>query len=293
MRIKGPLVCLGGKHQLSGWIISHFPEHRTFVDVFGGTGVITLQKDPAPVEVYNDLDMDLVNFFRVLQDQGQFDEFRRRASLTSYSYIEYKCACDAINAGDWESDADRAALYFVANRMAFAGNAKKPMSSGWSKNVAESRRGVAERVSAWLSSVDGLVDFAARFMLVQVECRDFEYVLSCYDTTDTLFYCDPPYYEVGDRMYTCEFSDADHVRLLHALLKLDGMCVLSGYDSDLYYDTLEVGAGWYCASKSARIGTQSASGKCDSRVEFLWINPQAVERLPTNVRSELLEAEDE
>lgn len=298
MRVKGPLTCIGGKHRLSGWIISHFPEHYTFVDVFGGSGVITLQKDPAPVEVYNDLDGGLANFFKVLQDSDKFDEFSRRVSLTPYSYSEYERACELHECEGYKSDVEWAACYFIINRMVFGSKlqnhpgvprSKSSLTAGWAKNVTETSRGVAKRVSAWLSSVDGLTHFAVRLLLVQVECRDFEYVLGTYDTYDSLFYCDPPYY--GIDWYERSFSKDDHKRLLRILLKLDGMCVLSGYDCDLYYDTLEVGAGWYYMSKAATVGARNRDGEFGDRVESLWINPQAEERLPTSVRNGLERAE--
>lgn len=284
--IKCPLSYYGSKNRLSGWIIGHFPEHHTFVDVFGGSGTITLRKDVAPVEVYNDLDEGLVNFYRVLQDCNKFEQFHRRVSLTLYSYSEYEWAYDVLSGEVRESDVEWAVAYFVFNRFVFGG---RMTTSGWAKNITETSAsfGIAKRVKDWVGAVGGLERFVARFMMVQVECRDFEYVLKSYDTVDTLFYCDPPYYNVGDDAYTIKFCAEDHERLLERLIELDGMCVLSGYDNDLYCDVLERQAGWWYVSKSTTIGAHDKQGKLDSRVESLWINPQAEKRLPASVRNKL------
>ena len=119
-------------------------------------------------------------------------------------------------------------------------------------------------------------EFAARLLEVQIECADFEYVLDAYDCKDTLFYLDPPYVGENILFNDIEFGHDDHIRLLNKLVGLEGMCLLSGYDSDLYYDVLELQHGWYYTEK-IRIFDSKLVGR-GSRVESLWLNAQAVRR---------------
>lgn len=76
------------KNQLAPWIVSQFPAHEVFVDVFGGSAAITLAKPPSTVEIYNDADESLVNFFRVVRDPATFERLQLRLSLTPYSRAE-------------------------------------------------------------------------------------------------------------------------------------------------------------------------------------------------------------
>lgn len=79
----------GGKVRLSSWVISHFPRHKIYVEPFGGAAGVLLNKTPSPLEVYNDLNSDLVNFFRVLRDKEKAAELIRRLRLTPYAREEY------------------------------------------------------------------------------------------------------------------------------------------------------------------------------------------------------------
>src|SRR5690348_4443644 len=101
MAIRPPLKWYGGKNYLADWIVSHFPDHRIYLEPFGGGASVLLNKSPVDVETYNDLDLRLTRFFRVLRDQG--DEFVRRAKLTPYSQPEFQSAATyPIGASDLE-----------------------------------------------------------------------------------------------------------------------------------------------------------------------------------------------
>ena len=98
MAPRPPVKWHGGKRYLAAKIIAHFPDHRVYVEPFGGGASVLLNKRPVEVEVYNDLDGRIVRLFRVLRDRGQ--EFAEEARLTLYSRIEFETAGGASLNGD-------------------------------------------------------------------------------------------------------------------------------------------------------------------------------------------------
>lgn len=274
-KITAPLLYFGGKSMLSGWILKHIPNHMilTYVDVFGGGGSILLYKDPSPVEVYNDIDGRLVNFFRVLRTKG--DDLIKLANLTPYSVEEYYNCVELLNDGHGKSDVEMAWAYFVANRMAFSGK----LGAGWGHCVRTSSRGMSANVAKWLAAIDSLPDVVERLRTIQVENEDFRYILEHYDTDKTLFYLDPPYYGING--YDHNLSVEDHEDLVDYLLyDLEGMAVLSGYDNPLYDELLD--GDWMRVDKeytalASRSEYGSKKGKKDKRVESLWLSPQVAD----------------
>jgi len=279
--VRSPVRWFGGKGLMVGKILPLFPEHHTYVEVFGGGASLLFAKEPAPVEVYNDLDGGLVNFFRVLRDPGKFPRLLHLASLTPYSREEY-----AHFRATWQTcddDVDRAHRWFVVSRMNFSGDWS---SASWSKTVIQVKRGMAESVSKYLSTIEALPEFHARLMPVQIEHRDFRQIIPAYDTPNTLFYCDPPY--IHDTrtdhtgMYRHELSLFDHWELVQVLLRIKGKAILSGY-AHKEYKALEE-AGWTrkdfnvgCAAAARTkatgiLGAGAARSKA-ARVESVWISP--------------------
>src|SRR5437773_12320040 len=108
LMLRPPVKWHGGKRYLANRIISYFPEHRIYLEPFGGAASVLLTKPTVEVETYNDLDLRLTRFFRVLRDNG--DEFIRRASLTPYSQAEFSAA-GGYPAG--AGDVDKAICDFV------------------------------------------------------------------------------------------------------------------------------------------------------------------------------------
>jgi DNA adenine methylase len=243
-RIRPPFPYYGGKTHHAARIAAALPEHRTYVEVFGGSAAVLLAKPPSPVEVYNDVDDGVVGFFRVLffrvlRDPEAFARLRRRLRLTPYARAE------RVAGERWRDEPDpveRAALWFVLARGSFSGRVG---SAGWSASVGHSGRGMSAAVSAHLGAVDRLPEVAARLLRVQVERADWRDVLARYDRPRTAFYLDPPYPHAtrgGDR-YDNELTAADHADLVRALLRLRGRAVLSTYFVEELHRPL-VDAGW-------------------------------------------------
>ena len=255
------------------------PRHHTYVEPFGGGASLLFAKTPAPVEVYNDIDKGLVNFFRCLRDRDGFREIRRLARLTPYSRAEWNAARET-----WRDETDpirRAFLWFVVARMSFSGS----FGASWASAVTASGRGMAGTVSKWLTTLGELGRVHRRLMRVQIECADWRVILDRYDTPETLMYCDPPYVH-GTRSaggYAHEMTDADHAELVQRLIGLKGTAVLSGYANEAYARLEAAGWGridWRTACHAAArtratgiLGT-GASRRMQSRIESVWLSPK-------------------
>lgn len=219
-------------------LLKLIPKHHTYVEVFGGGARLLFAKPPSPVEVYNDIDSGLINFFRILRDPGKFQRFYRLVSLTPYSREEYNFCRDTWE--QCEDDVERAYRWFVVARMSFGGR----FGAGWCFNLIESSRGMSKACSSWLSTIEMLPQIHARIMRVQIEHKDFRELIPLYDMPETLFYMDPPYIPQTRRSgkYKHEMTIDDHRELVDIVLKVKGMVMLSGYRHQIY-EPLEQ-SGW-------------------------------------------------
>jgi len=210
------------KYYLYREIVKLFPPHHTYVETHGGTAITLLNKEPSPVEVYNDINERLTRLFRVVRDHPE--EFKRRLQLTPYSEIEWEKAAEPA-----EDEIEQARRDFVRWRMSIGGRGK-----AFSYTLHRVRRGMADAVSGYLSVIDEeLPKIVERFRNVQILCRDAVEVIRKWDSPDTLFYCDPPYHPstlVSKDVYEHPMSAEDHEKLLDVLLACKGKVVLSGYD---------------------------------------------------------------
>ena len=254
----------GGKFSHIDFLAPLFPADAThFCDVFGGSAAVLLNVGPYPVETYNDLDSDLVNFFETLRGQGP--ELMKAIGLTPFSREELARACEPA-AG--LTRLERARRFYVRARQTRTGLAQTSSEGRWAHCVLTSRAGMAGAVSRWLGSIEGLPEIAQRLQRVQIENAPALDVIARYDTPETLFYLDPPYVHEarGDASaYGFEMTNADHEELAGALRDVRGRVVLSGYRTDLYDRLFE---GWRRVDAPERL--------CHSvrkpRQEAAWLN---------------------
>ncbi|MHA2279342.1 MAG: DNA adenine methylase [Promethearchaeota archaeon] len=251
----------GGKHYLSRRIIEYFPEHHTYVEPFGGAASVLLNKAPAVVEVYNDLDSRITRLFRVLRDDGE--ELQRRLSLTPYSEVEFAAA------GSGGDEIEQARRDFVRWRQSIGGRGE-----AFSFTLHRVRRQMADVVSGYLSTIDEQLPLIIeRLRTVQILCRPAVKIIKKWDSKHTLFYCDPPYLHetrhVGSRdVYGVEMTEDDHRKLAEVLNGCVGKVVLSGYPSPLYD---ELYSSWRVVSFD--MPNHAAGGRKKARkTEVLWLN---------------------
>ncbi|MDZ4689322.1 MAG: DNA adenine methylase [Planctomycetaceae bacterium] len=270
MAVRPPLKWYGGKRYLADWIVGHFPEHRIYLEPFGGGASVLLNKQPVEVETYNDIDLRLTRFFRVLRDQG--DEFIRRASLTPYSQVEFETARDSRDSEGYpigSGEVDRALLDFIRWRQSFAGKGQS-----WSYTTTRARGGMAGDVNAWWTAIEALPQVIDRIRRVQFICQSAFDAIPRFDHEEGLIYCDPPYLhgtraQGSTNVYHAEMTDAEHRQLAELLTSCKSAIVLSGYDSPMYH---ELYRKWQKVTRD--IANHAAGGGSKSReTECLWIKP--------------------
>ena len=223
-----------------------------------------LNRVPSPVETYNDIDGEIVNFFRVLREQPE--EITREIALTPFSREEFYKAI--YETPDDISNLEQARRFFVRARQARTGLAQTATLGRWANCKNTSRSGMSGVVSRWLGGIDGLPEIGERLARVQFENRPALDVIKLYDDKGTLFYCDPPYLHAtrGDgKAYGFEMDNEEHVRLAKALNKLKGKAAISGYRCDLM-DTL------YKDWKRYDAPEKHAHSIKKIRQECLWMN---------------------
>lgn len=257
MTVRRPILRWhGGKWKLAPWIIEQMPHHRIYVEPFGGAASVLLRKPRSYAEVYNDLDDEVVNLFRVMRsDRAQ--ELAEMLRLTPFAETEFLgCYIPA------DDPVERARRLVVRSFMGFGSNGHQ-RKTGFRSN---SNRLGTTPARDWRNYPDALVAIIERLAGVVIQSRDARDVMVGHDGPQTLHYVDPPYV-AGTRDagadYAHEMSDSDHADLLTCLRGLQGMVILSGYAHPLYDDAL---TGW------RRIERRALADGARARVEVLWMN---------------------
>jgi DNA adenine methylase len=239
------------------------PEHRIYVEVFGGSGKVLLNKPKSFLEVWNDYDRRVANLFHVVV--FKFEEFYEKVRGLVYSrelYKRYKK--ELFEVGRIEiGDVDLAIkTYYVMNCM-FGGGGSHLTGFAFSK--------VNNNALKYWNLLDSLVKVRERLSGVIIECDDFEKVVKRWDSEETYFFLDPPYY--GVESYYDGFSKEDHERLLRLLKEVKGKWLLSGYANELYDRELE-GYNRFEFEMARRCYHEVGSSKeSKPRVkEMLWCN---------------------
>lgn len=269
--MRSPITWFGGKGNMTAKLLPLIPRHHIYCEVFGGGGSVLFAKEPSNVEIYNDINADLFNFFGVLRNPEQFEQFNKLVNLTLFSRKEFQDARKSFAQGN---AVERAWRFFTSARQSFAGQL-----TSWGYGVTSSSKGMASQPSRWLSALEKLPEVHARLMRVQVENDRWERILERYDTPETFFYLDPPYVPSTRKSgkYEHELSEADHYLLVDTCLKLKGKVLLSGYPNKIY-QKLER-SGWdnlrwktICQTTGKTRGTKNIPSARLARVESVWMN---------------------
>lgn len=271
--IKRPVLRYhGGKFLLAKWIISHFPPHRSYVEAFGGGGSVLMQKPRSHSEVYNDRWDLVVNVFRVLRDEVMAEKLVQQLLLTPFSRTEFKETGD-IAIETIQDPVEKARRTILRSFAGFGGasiNAKH--STGFRANNRSNGTNCAKD---WLNYPQHIKSFVERLQGVVIENKDYKEVIQQQDSSDTLFFLDPPYVhetrnmQRGNAAYAHEFTDQDHIDMAAICQQLKGMIVIAGYDCPLYQELFK---DWKMVQRSAL-----ADG-ARPRIECLWLNENAVRR---------------
>ncbi len=255
----------GGKFSHLDWLLPLLPKCHHYCEPFAGSAAVLLNRPPSPIETYNDLDGEVVNFFRVLRDRGS--EIEKAIALTPFSREEFAIACKL---DPDVADVERARRFYIRARQVRTGLAQTATIGRWANCKNTSRAGMSGVISRWLGGVEQLDTICQRLLRVQIENRPATDVVKLYDSPRTLFYCDPPYVHDtrGDsNAYKYEMTDEQHKELADTLNSAKGQVAFSNYDCDLLAD-LYPARRWHKTYGQPRTN-HSTKGK---RIEVLWTN---------------------
>lgn len=260
--MRPPVPYHGGKINVGPLIAALLPQHSHYVEPFCGSLAVLLAKSPSDHETVNDLDGDLMGFWRVLRERPE--DLARVCALTPHSRAEWE-SCERLDDGD---ELERARRLWVRLSQGRAGRLRR---SGWRHYVAPA--GCGTGMPGYLAGyVDRMAPVAERLARVSLECRPALEVIAKYGAaTDVLLYVDPPYLgstRTNDNAYRHELrGDEQHRELAKALHTARAAVVISGYPSDLYDRDLFV--GWDRHTLAASTGQ---GGVWSARTEVLWSN---------------------
>jgi len=260
----------GAKQRIARRIIATLPPHNAWVEGFCGSAAMTLAKPPAPIEVINDLDDQIVNVFDQLRNNS--DALCRAIELTPYARAEF---LRARPRGKSLDPLEKARRFLVATMMTVNGTVGSTRA-GFSFSQSYSRQGKEARVCRWCNLPERLERVIERLRNVRVENRDARELLGMFaDRPATLVYLDPPYFVKRGHRYVIDTSGREfHEELLDLCIRARCMLLISGYRNDLYDRILRREAGW----RKVRIETHTrdTTGMDYARTECLWKNERFI-----------------
>lgn len=262
--IKTPMLkYFGSKWRLAPWIIENLPEHELYVEPFTGSGAVLFRKPRSKKELINDIDGDLYNLYRVIQNPDTCSLLIRALKRTPYHRRAYECAFEDKAYGP--HDAVREAKnYVVRSFMAVHPEGVHKETVGFSRSNHITEGSGHWNPREWMNYPRALASIHKRLQNVLIEQRSALHIIKEQDREDTCFYCDPPYVP-GVRSagsYRYEMTEQEHVDLLECLKNVRGRVVLSGYANPLYDEAL---AGWQRVTRR-----EQANGGRKTE-EVLWI----------------------
>lgn len=232
--LRSEVVCVtlsafpypGGKTLLTDWIIDHLPDHTVYVEPFGGSAAVLLNKQRSHIEVYNDVDGDIVQFFEVARERpDDLAEWCRRTPFSEEVYNEW---VREYYDGDRPDDSvERAGRWMYLRFTQFGG--KYDHGAGFKRDQPRKKRGAS---NLWKSVDERIDQIADRFQGVSVQNADYQDVIDKYDGDETVFYLDPPY--LG-KEHTYRVGEFDHGDLADTLADIDGYALVSYTDEPAGY----------------------------------------------------------
>lgn len=263
MKPKRPILRYhGGKWKDSSWIISHFPKHDKYVEAFGGSASVLMNKERSRFEVYNELNEEITNLFRVVRNDCE--ALAELVELTPYSHSEFKLSYHKS-----DCPIERARRTLVRSFMGFGTCVTAKKKTGFRR--FSRIRGASPNIE-WNNIPSNLLLICERLKGVLIEdCLPAVECMEKQDSVSTLHYLDPPYHHDtrhDNSMYLFEMTENQHIELAESVRKLKGMVIISGYAHPLYDN--ELFKDW------VRVTKKSWADGAKERLEVIWMNEASV-----------------
>jgi DNA adenine methylase len=229
--MKTPITYWGGKQQLVPEILKMIPIHRQYNEPFFGGGAVFFSKKPSEIEFINDINGEVVNFYKVLK--RNFPELKAEVDITLHSEYQHQTARGIYVNPLQHSDVMRAWALWMLSRQSFY----SILNSTWSVQIHKSKaKSIQEAKEAFT------ITYARRLERTSIFARDALSVIESTDTPTTFHYCDPPYYN-ADMGHYGGYTEEDFKRLLNTLSSLQGKFLSSSYPSDVLSECIAT-QGW-------------------------------------------------
>lgn len=261
----------GGKYSKLKFILPNIPASDIYVEPFGGSAAVLLNKAASPNEVYNDVYENCVNFFRVLRDKPE--ELIHKLKLTPNSRYEFERAVDMNNGLLYvEDDVERARMFYILPLLGYFGQHRNHGNYGRSYDSHNGMNGIS---SKFIGAVNNLYMVADRLRGVVIERQDVFKIIDAYDREDALLYLDPPYLKSvrtsHSTGYKHEFHRFEHTKLMERVLECKCRVAISGYENPLYDKYLD---GWRKVKDTPKVKNSSRglNGTVTPACEIMWVN---------------------
>ena len=260
IQLKTPLSYYGGKQKLCTRILELIPQHTLYCEPFIGGGAIFFGKIPSTVEVLNDTNKELCNFYRTVQ--SDFVGLEKEIRITLHSRDLHRKASVIYNNPDMFPEIKRAWAVWVLCCQSFSSILDG--SWGFERKSEKTSKKIINNKDRFTE------DYAIRLQNVQVESADALYVIGSRDAEESFFYCDPPYFN-SDCGHYDGYSEDDFESLLKLLAKIKGKFLLSSYPSPVLMRYIKEHK-WNMISIDQTVSVNRKSGYLKRKVEVLTAN---------------------
>ncbi len=265
--IRAPFGYPGSKMKSISQIIPHLPYRQSYIEPFGGSAAVMLNRQPCDLEVFNDRYAGVVSFYRCVRDKNMCERLINRLELCLHSREEFLWCKET-----WEKldeDVERAARWYYMTQMSFGNKAEAFGRATHCKSQFGDK--LKNNLKLFWS-------IHSRMRAVQIENLDWRDCILDFDGPDAVFYLDPPYLECNKRIYTHEITNYDHREMLAMIKNMQGFVALSGYDNDIYNSALDWDnkIQWPVKMTMVQMG-EGAQNKRTERhevLETLWIKEE-------------------
>lgn len=267
VRLKTPISYYGGKQNLAAAIVSLIPKHTLYCEPFIGGAAVFFAKKPSEIEVINDVNRELINFYRVAKED--FVSLEKEVRISLHSRDMHRKAKVIYQHPDMFSELKRAWAVWVLSTQSFS--AMLDGTWGYDKSSNTTTQKIQHHKEGFTEML------AIRLQNCQIECADALYIIGSRDTADTFFYCDPPYFNSDCGHYN-GYNQQDYESLLYLLSRIKGKFLLSSYPSEILQRYTEA-QGWQKWSFRQKVSVNAKGGNQKSKTEMLVANYPISEQL--------------